>query len=314
MKRKINPGKLPQWITGILLLSASVLCLTSSDNFVSSMLQTFAVQLLAFTAVTSVAALMMKRQILATFCGLSALLLFVFLLPFLGMQFSVPQEGEAELRVAHFNVLEENDDHDLLICNAMDTQADLLSFQEVDDTWADSLNELLAMEYPYSRIIPRENHLGMALFSKYPLRDLHEKEYDGLPNLSGRVCLPAGCVGFVASNSPRSTTSDSIARRNAHLHQLENWLQEMKGPKIAIGDLQMAPLSAQMDTFQLQTRMLDSRQSLSARAGALTIPSEEFVDYIFHSEELNCLGFSHLDSTRSGQPGILGWYKWRRES
>ena len=240
------------------------------------------------------------------FSLLSASILGIFLLVHLLSPGPEIPDGQVDLKVAHFNVYVYNEHHEEIVRQALATDADLLSFQEVvNAAWSQSLSRGLGKVYPYYHIVPRENPFGMAVFSRYPIEGVEEFEWQQLPNIAGMLRHPGGTVRFVASHTSPPTRPNTYERRNAHLREIAGHLNTFDGPKLALGDFNIVPWSPQIDSFKIRTRMYDSRKGIDATFPAQFLPARVPIDYIFHSEEISCVDFRTLESA-FGSPGDCG--------
>lgn len=219
--------------------------------------------------------------------------------------------GAADLKVAHFNVLKTNDDHKAILKAAIASDATLISFQEVSPGWAKSLDTGLAKTYPYSRIEPRADGYGIAVFSKYPLIDLQTVYLQQVPNLAGKIRLPEADVGFTISHLITPITETSYRLRNKHIRQIGKHVLKNEGPQLVIGDYNTVPWDSAISNFKSRTRLMDSRKGFSATfPNWLSLPMIP-IDYIFHSPEIACLGFQTIERTSSDHLGIIGSYRMK---
>ena len=210
--------------------------------------------------------------------------------------------------MAHFNVLYINNDFDPVVEKALEADPDFLSFQEITAEWQTHLACVLNEKYPYAYGAPREDQFGLSVFSKYPLTEVVQQNWQGVPSITGKIQHPKGAVAFAASHLNAPMVQSWYSSRNAQLRDIASHLSEIPGPKIAIGDYNTVPWAAQIDTFKTSTRMRDSRKGLDATFPSW-FPSRIPIDYIFHSSELQCLEFKTLSGHSSDHFGIIGKYK-----
>lgn len=217
--------------------------------------------------------------------------------------------GEPQLSVAHFNVLKYNDDHDSTIATALSTGADVISFQEVDAAWGRSLIAGLSMQYPYYRVEAREDCFGLAVFSKHPIQNSEVVYFEGFPNLTGDLEIGADHIHFIASHTRAPLVRSYFNTRNKQLEQIADYLAEIDGPKMAIGDYNSVPWDSRIRKFIADTNMSDSRTSLVPTYPAGFMPARIPIDYIFHSSDIICLGFGRVGGASSDHFGVVGNYE-----
>ena len=109
------------------------------------------------------------------------------------------------------------------------------------------------------------------------------------------------------------TNPQGLRRRNAHLHEMSQYLKSVDGPVLAIGDFNAVPWNDDIQLLQATAELKDSRKGL-----APTFPSWGWflqvpIDYIFHSDDLACVQFETIKSTSSDHFGIVGAYEVKRK-
>lgn len=216
--------------------------------------------------------------------------------------------GEPELRIAHFNVLKFNYDTESTVDAALASGADVISFQEVDERWEAALVNALAEVYPHYYVESRSDCYGLGVFSKQPLTNVSLVHFEGFPNIVGDIRVNGVDVHFIASHTRAPIAHDKYEQRNKQLKQIADYLIDLEGPKVAIGDYNSVPWDSRIVEFINDTSMSDSRKSLTA-----TYPSGLFIaripiDYIFHSDDITCVGFEAIGGTSSDHLGVIGSY------
>ena len=110
-----------------------------------------------------------RRQRVLTVLLLAALCLQYLLpiFPFFGLvrREAVPQH-EDHLRILYANVHTENEDHLRLKQMIGAQDPDLVLLLEVSERWDRDL--ALAAQYPFRKVIPRDDNFGLGLYSKFP--------------------------------------------------------------------------------------------------------------------------------------------------
>lgn len=290
----------------IAMVITGVLLVLFPENFFLMLIGSFAWYIWIAFAIISAYYLLRKQYILA-FGGFVSVVLIHTLFSGVFIQ-GGPNDMNAEgIRIAHFNVLKKNKQTAPTIQQAIACDADLISFVEVDHAWGEALEEGLCAYYPHYRIVPTEKTNGLAVFSKYPLHEDRVIVTEGHPNIVGNVCMPQDSFHFVASHTKAPTNFEFYGQRNKQIRQIANYLEQVEGPKVALGDFNAVPWDRKIVALKRDTNMSDSRKSLEATYPTW-MPVRIPIDYIFHSDELQCLGFSSLEPTHSDHLGIIGVY------
>ncbi len=147
------------------------------------------------------------------------------------------QHTETSLRIAQMNLLQPNRRHAEVVRLALDSDADVISFQEVSEAWAEVLAQELGQAYPFHRVVPGDHCYGIALFSRLPLDRMEVLVLEDTPVIEAVVRSSKGAVRVfsVHANSPGSWGDHR--RRNAQLKQLATIVSSDAMPTVVVGDL-----------------------------------------------------------------------------
>ncbi len=163
------------------------------------LLQSFAVHALAGYAGLALLCVLFRAWWWSVSAGGGALVLLLFLHTYIVPITSPPTINGQPFTVAHFNVLVSNRQYNHVVQQALASEADLLSFQEVTPQWADQLTERLCEAYPYYQVVtdPRSAR-GIAIFSRYPLKNVQTRYWADVPNIIGDIDLTHPAAAVVA--------------------------------------------------------------------------------------------------------------------
>lgn len=301
--------KILQFIVTIAVLCSALLFVIPSEIFLIDLLQSFALQAMIGYAIIAFVLILWKQHKFSVPFVLASLTILVYLLPYINLTTTQDYEFEGNsFRVAHYNVLGSNILYDQTIQQAIATEADLLSFQEVDSTWMNHLIYGLKAEYPYFQMASSPVH-GVAVFSKYPVKDFTTYFWGQEPSLTGNIMLPDTTVHFVATHTLSPRSEERYAERNQHLKHMAHYLKSINGPVLAIGDFNAVPWNPYIVQMRRQSNLLDSRKGLTPTYPADWNVGGIPIDYILHSNELRCLGFQSVDMAGSDHKGVLGEYQ-----
>lgn len=291
------------------ILPLSFLIAFCPESFYAILIQSFAFQILCVVFVLGILWLL-RRKLIWALLAFSSAVMILSILPTFPAQSESQIFSAKKFKVAHFNVLKFNTNYQRIIEAALESDADFISFQEVNRKWADSLKQGLKEKYPFFNTIPHDNNcLGMAVFSKYPLCDLENVSITGIPNIAGRIEFGDTSIRFIASHTKSPTTSWNFRQRNEQIREIAKYLNSIDGLKIAVGDYNTVPWDGILSEFKTETQLSDSRKSLAPTYPSWLKIARIPIDYIFHCSQMQCISFSTIDNTSSDHLGVIGVYE-----
>lgn len=304
---KENGMRILKVLLSVLLWVSVVFFLLPTDHYYLDLLQSFTFHaFLVYLFLTVLFALLRWRVVAVSGVSVCFLLL-VHLLPHIHKSSSEEYQLYGQpFRVAHFNVLANNTSYEKSIRKAKHTDADLISFQEVNMQWINQLIDKLESDYPYYAFVDGEYH-GVAVFSRYPIKNVKSYYWTGEPTLTGDVQVEGQQVHFVTTHTLSPRSPERSRNRNQHLQKITEYVSNVEGPVMAIGDFNTVPWSHPLTYLKERAKLRDSRKSLAPTYPAtyrLGIP----IDYILHSEELSCLRFDAVQAGGSDHKGVIGDY------
>ena len=284
------------------------------------LLQSFAVHALVGYALLLGLFVLLRAKRLAFGAGGAVAVLLLCLHSYIVPPASPALTNGPAFTVAHFNVLASNRRYDPVIRQALASEADLLSFQEVAPHWAEELTQRLRDAYPYYHVVtdPWDTR-GIAVFSRYPLRNVQTHYWTKSPNITGDIDLTnqvtqneeAGdtLVHFVASHTLSPRSESRYRRRNEQIRHIADYLKSVEGPVLAIGDYNAVPWNSSIVAMKRQGRVFDSRQNFTSTYPARLRGGGLPIDYVFHSEDFTCLDFYAVSASGSDHRGVVGRYR-----
>lgn len=298
-----------RWFWAILMLVVALVIRFWPQFFQLMLLRSFAFQFLVGFGAITVYWAFRGRALNSAIGVLSVVIINSFLPPVL-----THSEGRIDdengIVIAHFNVLMVNKDHGSTIAQALNSDADLISFQEVNKRWAKDLSTALSCKYPFSKIIARSNNYGIAVFSKTPFNDVWSYHSAGDPSIEGCVTIKGQDLHFIATHTRSPLPYYNYLLRNEQIDEIAERIAVVDGPKIVLGDLNAVPWDEKVVQLRRDTGLKDSRSSLASTfpkyGGVAKIP----IDHILHSPELKCLGFKTISGMSSDHLGVIGVYKY----
>lgn len=198
------------------------------------------------------------------------------------------------LELISLNVLADNPDKAPTLAYLRHRGADLVVLLEVDQAWADALDELAPL-YPHRLVRLRDDTFGIAILSQLPLSDPQvETPAEGPPVMV--VGVPRGEEGclVVAAHPPPPISAEWSARRDAQLAAIGERAAVESRPVIVAGDLNATPWSHGFRQLVGPRGLRDSavgrglQPTWNARHWLPRIP----IDHVVISEEVEVLSRS----------------------
>jgi len=140
---------------------------------------------------------------------------------------------------------------------------DILILSEITRRWREQLRELEG-RYPYVAIRTRESPWGIALYSKYPLREIEDLDLgdDRSSHLRVQVELPGGLAEVYAVHLTSPPRSSRARQRNTQLQLLARRIADADPalPKIVAGDFNSTPFSPYFQDLLRDSGLRDGRR------------------------------------------------------
>jgi endonuclease/exonuclease/phosphatase (EEP) superfamily protein YafD len=211
------------------------------------------------------------------------------------------------LKIAQFNVINSEGQVDDFIRTIISTEADIISLQEITPDWDEILKKSLIQYYPYSSSIARLDPNGLALYSKYPFKQLDTFYFKDLPNLAATV-RPDGFdvdVAIIGSVLKPPLSGPAYDEMKNHLEKISFQVNIFKIPVVTIGNYNTVSWSPEIQQFREASSLKDARRGILP-----SVPDGQFplfnvpVDHIFYTEDFDCTNFITISNTHTKQAGI----------
>ena len=218
------------------------------------------------------------------------------------------EEGHS-FRLVISNVLMDNRNAGRWLDEMRAAKPDLVLMLEPDDWWVEQAQPLRS-ELPFAIEHPLDNTYGIALYSRFPLRDVTVRTVveDDIPSLWGSFELPAGDrVRFVFVHPRPPQVADDTDERDAELVLVAREVDGHEGPLIVAGDFNDVAWSYTTQLFQKLSGLLDPRigRGLYPTFHARYPPLRWPLDHAFHSKHLALVELRRLDAAGSDHFPIL---------
>lgn len=220
------------------------------------------------------------------------------------------QVSESDFSVLHFNVKENNKRITSVAEAALNSNADIVSMQELKENSLQVIDTLMRTKYPYCLSDLSIKGFGLALYSKYPIDSGQVIIAHEFPMLVGRINIKGKEFNFISATTSTPTNEKDFQKQIKQFKFITEYANKINGPLILMGDMNSAPWSNQIESLLKETNLKDSRKDLSATYPAQS-PVQIPIDYIFHSQQLFCEKFNTLEQTSSNHLGIMGYYTFK---
>jgi endonuclease/exonuclease/phosphatase (EEP) superfamily protein YafD len=208
-------------------------------------------------------------------------------------------------RVFHMNVLRPNTAFHEVIAQALASDADVISVQEVGTEWALVLSRDLHSCYPYAHIEPRSNCYGIALFSKIPFTGVRTITLQGTPFIEALLVVSDRKVRLLAVHATSPTSYDHFRRRNEQLCGLGEYLAGQDTPTIVVGDLNTVPWDRAFRRFCARTGLRSTTPTFQRTWPAIGPFALIPLDHLLVSPGLASVSLRTVEVPGSDHRGLL---------
>ena len=244
-----------------------------------------------------------KRLLFTAFaCSAGLCLYFKFVA---NISINVPiKTSEPSLLITHTNTSELLDDVENNLSAFLKTDADIICLVEITPDWEVVLDDYFSETYPFSVTMTRIDHLGAAVFSKFPITRTDTIYYEDIPNL--RIDLQVDRdhrLKLYCSNTNPPLYRRSFEQLRNQLNIIADQITGSNTPVMTCGNYNLDQFSDELQDFRAQANLNDSRKTMSP---SLNPPT----DHIFYSNALECLSFRNVYNQYSNRIGIIGEFQY----
>ncbi|MDX1476707.1 MAG: endonuclease/exonuclease/phosphatase family protein [Saprospiraceae bacterium] len=303
-----------QYALAAAMIAVALLCMFTPDLFILKRGANFTVQIMLMYMVLGMLFLVVNRSRLM-FIALGACgCLCLYLKGVSDQRIKFPSENaNPQISVAHIN-LSLSEDYAETMRTIWSADVDVISFQEYTPDWHDYLLNELSDRYPFKSCHTRIDPYGMAMFSKYPIDHVDTFHFGDVPNLHAQVSVDESTgIHLISAHTAAPVNSEAYATIRAHFREISNYLRQLEGPVITLGDFNLPSWSSEIKEFKSYAGLNDSRRdivpaSLQGTISLLKIP----IDHILYSDEIECTAFRVLASQDASHLGIFGKYQMKQ--
>src|SRR5690606_4448734 len=137
---------------------------------------------------------------------------------------------------------------------------DIVALMEVDEAWLDKLDVALWM-MPFQRAVPRNDNFGIAIFSKAPIRKVHDMSDAGeVPSIAVDIDVWGHPTTLVVTHPLPPMTLRYHTLRNEQLAAISQMRDQFHDRLILMGDLNTTSWSQAFSNLMREMKLHDSRQ------------------------------------------------------
>jgi endonuclease/exonuclease/phosphatase (EEP) superfamily protein YafD len=225
--------------------------------------------------------------------------------------------NEPIVSVAHFNLSSGIGTPEGTLSAIKQTEADIISLQEVSPEWESFLNDSIACDYPYNCKVATADLHSSRFYSKFPFLSCDTFYAQGAPNLV--IGFPnmynEGKLYLISSYIEPPLFEQAYDKLKSQLDTIAAYVERLKSPVITLGDYNIHAFSYEIQKFRLKTVLQDSRRGYrptrnDGRIALLEVP----IDHIFYSNHFTCIEFQTISGSQSERIGIKGLYQFNKDS
>ncbi len=212
--------------------------------------------------------------------------------------------GDA-FRVFHMNVLQPNTAFDAAIAQALESDADVISVQEVGPEWALALEDGLREHYPFFHMESRTNCYGIALFSKRPFQGVRTITVRGAPFIEALFTVNEEPVRLLAVHATSPISYHHFRKRNEQLSRLGEYLAQNDTATILVGDLNTVPWDRAFMRFCSRSGLLSTTPIMQRTWPSLGPLAVIPIDHVLVSRGIRPVALSTLRVTGSDHRALI---------
>lgn len=170
-------------------------------------------------------------------------------------------------RLLFANLWQPNQSYADVLHLAEHEKPDLILLVESNQRWLDAL-EPLRPAYPYWAAQPREDNYGVALLSRWPIRESAILAYSaaGVPSVVATVELDGQPLQVVCTHPPPPKSRAETRARDEQMDNLATLSARRQIPFVLCGDLNLTPWSPVFWRFTRRSGLSDSARGFGVQA------------------------------------------------
>lgn len=186
----------------------------------------------------------------------------------------IPDGTGTPLRIVSANVMVSNTKHDLFLEFIRETDPDIIFIQELNDSWAKSL-QALKETYAHYALKPQPDPFGIALFSRFAL-DSVKIMYNGepdMPSVHAELTVNGRHLSVLCYHTWAPKDREHLEIRDKALEYLAKYAADADDLVIVAGDLNATPWTPSYQSMIRDSRLKNARQGYGIKPTWSNVPS-----------------------------------------
>lgn len=160
------------------------------------------------------------------------------------LPFYLPRSGEhgevatnEKLKLLLSNVNTANTNYAAVLELVRTENPDIVIVQEVDDRWLSNIAGL-RISHPYTDAATQRDNFGIAIFSRFPLKETRIVYLNGLsvPSIEAKADIAGREIYVLTMHPPPPVNDTAFSSRNEHFARAASYIKQQSTPAILIGD------------------------------------------------------------------------------
>ena len=176
---------------------------------------------------------------------------------------NVVNEGPT-VKLLQWNMLAGNHQFDQGMSFLIEQDPDIIALQELTHPWLPHLGALES-KYPFRKMIPTSDPMGIALLSKFPMentRVLYMEENNELPFIESKIMIENQPIKILNIHAKPAIGNDFALSRLQQFKGIKSWHKSQEIPAVITGDFNATPWSQAMKTITSDSNMVHASQGL----------------------------------------------------
>ncbi|MCA9066718.1 MAG: endonuclease/exonuclease/phosphatase family protein [Planctomycetaceae bacterium] len=226
---------------------ASLLTLLAQEFWLADLVANLRIQLLIGLASTAALGAISRKWKLLALPVVLAIWQGTWIIP--AFQYGETADSEPLIRVCSMNVLTSNRNHDAILAQMRELDADVVAVLELSSSLSSRIVRDLDDLYPHRYLIPDDGgNFGIGLLSKVPFQSVGQVNFSRfqLPSIDATVVSEGNSIRILATHTIPPMGRDRFQDRNQHLQNIATWLNDSatnNSRVIVTGDLNLTPWS-----------------------------------------------------------------------
>ncbi len=222
---------------------------------------------------------------------------------------SYPERNvEVSLDVVHVNISNHDGDYESLCSMLENSEADLISIQEVTPDWNIFLRQTLEPLYPFNKSVVSIGFNGMAIYSKYPILEIDTFYHEDIPNITGIIEVGDEAkkpLRFLSTyTNPTFETQSLYPQLLAHFKTIIRRMEDKAAPELALGTFNAVAWSTEMKYLTNHLNLVNSRRPVD-------FFEQNSYEHIFHSNRMECTALSPFIGEENNAIGVKGSFQFK---